>query len=247
MIFRLLPLLSLCLVALPLQAEEGSRAYVEGSAWVVTADGIKRRVTSSHIIVAPSQRLVTGKGARAVIRNGEDTAVLGEESTLLVRGQRALEHIGGRIFYAFRKLFGKRSQQRQVVTAVATVGIRGTSFLIEGGDTQQSIAMAEGEVDVEAREGEFKHFEARPLSEFERYQRQMMRGMEQMQREFDQYRQDVELQFRAYQKSLTLGDGRMLSLNGNEAVEGEVTATAQTAIEELRGFLEQNVDQLTAE
>jgi hypothetical protein len=100
------------------------------------------------IAVKPGDTIVTASGASAVFVLGTDAFLIRENSELRTAGRNAL---AGALRLATGKLlsvFGRGS--RNIVTATATIGIRGTGIYLEVDTERTYVCTCYGRVDLQA-------------------------------------------------------------------------------------------------
>jgi FecR protein/SPOR domain len=146
-------------------AQNQSTAVVEllrAPAWLEMAD--RRIPLAAGAIVSALQTVVTGEGARVVLKFPEGSIIaLGANSRLTIESlaynQTASESLFNAAFKVaigtFRyvtslteKLNGK-NRRVSVSTATATIGIRGTRFWAQSNTQQETVCLFEGKVDIE--------------------------------------------------------------------------------------------------
>ena len=141
-----LGLLALCLTAIasPSALAAPSEAVIEQvqqQAWV-EQNGVRSPVVAGQVIKAP-QQLITGDGARLVIRLADGSAVkLGEHAQLRITSldkseqgvlMASLDVVKGAFRFStglFKKILSQRSIKVRFPTV--TIGVRGTAFWGEG-------------------------------------------------------------------------------------------------------------------
>jgi hypothetical protein len=144
----------------------GTTLVVEGMvspAWVERAGTGERAPLQVGMVLRDRDRVVTGGGARALLRLADGSAVkLGEQAQLAVDGLAEKTGAGARKFVAasldlvrgaFRfttDVFTKRRADRDVKIRVATVttGIRGTDIWGKSDDRRDLVCLIEGRIEV---------------------------------------------------------------------------------------------------
>ncbi len=209
---------------------------VNGDVHVINEKGQMRKLEESKFLVRELDTIVTGKGGNAVVKfNDGSMSVRSEKSKLRVEKTNWLSHIGGRIYFTFRKIFGK---PKRVSTRFATMGIRGTTFIISDDESGQGIALQEGVVDVESLEGEFEIHRNKEMDEFEAFKQQARDRQAQLRNEFDAYKKQTMQEFVEYKKQFTLEPNRVIRFDGNRVDDAEMTEQDEqefTSFEEIAG------------
>ena len=223
--FSLLIALAVFMQPVSLLADSAYRGKVlkfSGDVEVVDAKGEKRSVQQVDEQLSEMDTIVTGENARIVVQFDDGAlSVLDEKSRLRVEKTSWFSYLGGKIYFTFKKVFGP---QRNVKTRTATLGIRGTTFIIAENAEQdsESVALKEGLLFVESTGPAFEIHKQRELNEFERYRMTQMAEQQQMQDDFDEYRKQAMREFIEYRRQFTLKPNRIISLSGYRVDEKEM-------------------------
>jgi hypothetical protein len=174
---RCLLLMVLMMVAVPGLARTLTVEAVVSPAWVERAGGAREPLQPGATL-NDGDRVLTGRGARALLRVAEGSAVkLGENARLQVdrmadRGVAAERVVSGALDVlqgAFRfttRLFGSPQARRDINVRIVTVtaGIRGTDFWGKSSPDRDVVCLIEGRIYVQHQEQAFTMQE--PLSFF---------------------------------------------------------------------------------
>jgi len=194
------------------QVLRGEVIRTEGEVHVVDASGERRVVDEAGFRVREMDTVVTAEGSIAVVRFTDGAlSVLDEKSRLQVEKTSWLSHLGGRIYFTFKKVFGER---RQVKTRFATLGIRGTTFIVYDDDNRQGVALEEGLLDIESPGPAFEIHRQQQLDEFDAYRQEVLRQKQAFQREFDDYKEQVKSEFIEYKTSFSLPPNHVVRFHG---------------------------------
>ena len=219
---------------------------VNGDVHIINDKGEVRELEESKFLVREMDTIVTSDNGMAVVRfNDGSMSVMSEKSKLRVEKTNWLSHIGGKIYFTFRKIFGK---PKQVRTRFATIGVRGTTFIITDDEVSgQGVALQEGLVEVESPGDAFEIHRQRESDEFAAFKQQMHEQKQQMQNEFESYKQRTAEEFVEYKKQFTLEPNHVIRFDGSRVDETVMTeedrkefeAFEAIAGEMLRQFREQ--------
>ena len=156
----------MALIALAASPAFGATLTVEGMvspAWVERAGGAERVPLEVGTVLRDQDRVVTGRGSRALLKLADGSSVkLGEDATLAVdglaerQGERTRKFVTASLDVvrgAFRfttDVFTKRQADRDVRIRVATVttGIRGTDVWGKSDARRDLVCLIEGKVEV---------------------------------------------------------------------------------------------------
>ena len=213
-----------------------------GEVYVINPKGVKRKVNTSTEVVRELETIVTQEGGKAVVQFDDGAlSVLDEKSSLRVEKTSWLSHIGGKIYFTFRKVFGK---PRQVRSTFATIGVRGTTFIVYADDTGEGIALQEGRLEIESPGDDYELHISRELDEFEAFKQQAIERREAMRNEFDQYKQQLNREFVEYRKNFTLEANRVIRFDRNRVDETSMDDADNTLIRAEFSSFEQEAGEL---
>jgi hypothetical protein len=190
----------------------GKVLQVRGEVHIVDEKGRHHSVEESKFLVREMDTIVTAEGGSAVvIFNDGALSVLDEKSSLQIEKTRWFSHLGGRIYFTFKKLFG---EPRRVKSSFATLGIRGTTFIVYDNAEGQGVALEEGLLQIDSPGPAFEIHRAQEVGEFDAYKQQSQEQQDAMRQQFDDYRQQVQEAFVEYKTSFTLQANKMLRFDG---------------------------------
>lgn len=221
----------------PVSAAEIAAQVVklQGSAEIRDTDGKVHSKAAVGSIIAPGQSLQTAPQSTAVLKTtAGDTLVLDSVAATRMRRERnSFQHLLGKVLYLFTP---NPKLEREVRVQTATMGIRGTTFLIDAEGDRAAVALKEGKLEITAQKEGFNLYQQKTLDPFETYKREAEAGVAQQKKEFGDYAKKVSEEFVAFKKSFQLESRQSLSLSGNKAVVGPISAESSRLIEELSAF-----------
>lgn len=214
----------------------------EGS--VATSDtfGKQEKAVASKSVLPPRNVLVTGPNGRAVVRMGNAGFIVLEKNSKVELGNPKdhagfLRQITGMIYYALNAIKG--DQKLEVRTKTATIGVRGTRFLITDMPDRNEIGMRKGLVSVTSPEGEFEIHRKTEQDEFEAYKQEARDAIAKEKREFDEYKAKTEHEFVEYKREFSLGANRMASFDGKRVVDRPLSAESIKDMENAETYAEE--------
>jgi phage baseplate assembly protein gpV len=222
-----------------LQADNsGARIVkVQGQVYVVNAKGEKREANADQFMVNSNETVVTSKNSKAVMQfNDGTTSVLDQKSSLRVEQSGWLSQLGGKVYYVFRKVFGKEKPKR-VATKFSTIGIRGTTFIVDANEGAEQVALLEGKLNLESPDGDYEIH--KPVSEaegFAAYQEQQRKARQALDTEYKDYKKNINKDFIEYKKSFDLEANKVVSFNGNRVNESDLNTDWKSSFEEFADF-----------
>ena len=198
----------------------GEVIAVDGSVHVIDAAGDRRPVQQPGFLLREADTIITDEGANAVVRFDDGAlSVLDEKSRLRIEKTRWLSHLGGKIYFTFRKFFNGK---RQVRTRFATLGIRGTTFIVYDDDRGQGVALQEGLLDIESSGPVFEIYRQRELDEFEAFKKQVQQEQEELRDEFDEFKMQLSREYIEYRESFALNPGHVVRFVGARVDESRI-------------------------
>lgn len=195
-----------------------------GDVEVLDVNGESRAVTSVDMPLNEMDTIVTKKSSRVVVRFDDGAfSVLDEKSRLRVEKTSWFSYLGGKVYFTFKKVFG---EPRRVKTRAATIGVRGTTFIISdiGEQEGESVALKEGLLQIESTGPNFEIHKKKILDEFERFKLEQQRAKADVRDEFERYKQEAMQDFIEYQHEFTLHPDRVINLSGYRVDETAMSA-----------------------
>jgi ferric-dicitrate binding protein FerR (iron transport regulator) len=213
---------------------------VEGSAQVRDAAGVSQGAVRVGTKLSPGGTVETGENGRVVVKLGSTGfAVLDHKSKLEVAPPKEsaglLRQITGWIYYAIRP-DAKRKDPVTVRTTVATIGIRGTRFLVVDVPGRSELGMRKGLVSVESLEGAFELHRLAEKDEFEAYKQQGSAAVGKEKKEFEKFEAATKTDFAQYTREFSLGADRQAIFDGKQVREQALSAEAKREMESAEGF-----------
>ena len=212
----------------------GEIVGVDGCVHIINADGDRKAVEQTGLVVRESDTVVTDAGANAVIRFDDGVlSVLDEKSRLRVEKTSWLSHLGGRIYFAYRKVF---NGERQITTRFATLGIRGTTFIVYDDDDGQSVALQEGVLDIESQGPAFEMYRRQQIDEFEAYRQEVQQGKQAVRDEFDQYKKELSQEYVEYLNSFTMEPNYIVRFDGTQVSDSLIDEEVEADFENFEAI-----------
>lgn len=217
---------------------EGFRGRIvksEGDVAVLTSTGERIKPEKLNNLVKASETIITKASSKAVIQFSDGSlAVLDESSSLLVEKSEWLSQLGGKIYFAFKKVFGQKP--RKIKTSFVTLGIRGTSFIVDVDDGDEAVALQEGSLNVESPGDDFELHKEKPADDFSSYMNQQKDEADKVNDEFSEYKKNIKEEFVEYVKEFTLSPDKMISFSGNRVDETGISDDLRKDFSSLEGF-----------
>ncbi len=231
---------SFSLAAAGQEKYRGKILKFSGEVEVVNARGERRFIKKANEPLHEMDTIVTKKGSRVVMRFDDGAlSSLDEKSRLRVEKTNWFSYLGGKIYFTFKKVFG---EPRRVRTRAATIGVRGTTFIISENSQQngESVALKEGLLQIESTGPAFEIHKKKVMGDFEQFKQQQHQAQKKMRDEFEQYKKQTQRDFIEYRRNFTLQANRVISLSGyrvDETAMSEADNAAFDAFESEAGDL----------
>ena len=176
----------------------------------------------------------TGKNQKVAVKTTQGDILAADSNSIIKLVKPGFfQHLLGKIYFLVAP---RKNNNVRVETRTATLGIRGTRFLVDSqneADGEINVALSEGQLNIESKGGRyFQLYEQRELSEYEKYKRNV-------QNEFDTYKQQVEEEFVAYKKSFDLDSGFSLVFDGSKVVRRVNDENVDSQFEAFEAFINQ--------
>jgi hypothetical protein len=237
----------LCLIGLILAsasyAEEAVEVVAaEGGVMVSDSSGKANRSVQPKSILPGKSVLITGPNARAIVRVGSDGfIVIGKNSQVEIDKTKDyagfFRQITGMIYYAMNSLKGSQ-RTIEVITVTATVGIRGTRFLVTEMTGRNEIGMRKGLISVASPEGEFEIHKKTEQDEFEAFKHEAEVAIAKEKREFEEYKANTQREFIEYKREFSLAANRMVSFDGKRVVDRPLSGETKKDMESFETYAE---------
>lgn len=185
--------------------------------------------------------LSTGADGRAVVRVGSTGYLVLEKNSKVEMDASKdhatfFRHLTGMIYYAVNTLKGK-DRVLEVKVKTATIGVRGTRFLVTDMPERNAIGMRKGTVSVSSLDE--KGFEIHTSAAAEgvaAMKEEAQAAMDKERAAFETYKENVQQDFVEYKRELQLGADRMLSFDGKRADEQPLDDTTKNDLESLESY-----------
>jgi hypothetical protein len=161
--------------------------------------------------------LHTGLNSKAYIKMGDGSKILlRPNSKLRLKDNRNVNVDRGRIMFSV----AKRTRQQNpflVATRVALLGIRGTQFVVEAGEDDESfnVYLKEGDIVAYPQNEQFKLYKEKQKQDFADY-------LDNQANAFEAMKEEQQQKFAEYVQEIDMKQNKGLSFSGNEVKEVEI-------------------------
>ena len=186
----------------------GKLVAFEGKVIIYHKDDIRGfKVIKNYIDIFTEDVIKTKSNSTALLRlNDKSKVVLTEKSIIEIPASNNINIIKGEI------LFNVTRQEDihglQILTEVATIGVKGTVFAVIANNNTVNIFLKSGKLEISPKKGKFKKIIQRRKGDFKEY-------LNQQQNDFHKYKSKMEKSFYEYMESVTINAGTAISINQN--------------------------------
>ncbi|MCW9013564.1 MAG: FecR domain-containing protein [Gammaproteobacteria bacterium] len=215
---------------------------VQGEVYIINSKGEQRKPEKSQNLVNKMETVVTKEGSKAVVQFDDGAmSVLDEKSSLRVEQTGWLSQLGGKVYYVFRKVFGKK-KPRKVKTKFATIGIRGTTFIVYEEGDNKGVALQEGKLNIESPGKDYEIRRQQQTDDFEAFKQQAQERAEALDQEYSDYKSNLNREFVEYKKSFDLEANRVVSFDDNRVSEKELSDDFKMEFDDFKNFSKDYID-----
>jgi hypothetical protein len=205
-------------------SNRGEIASVKGDVQIIKANGDVVAVRQTGQKIGKGDTVATRADSGAVVKLSEGTiTVLSDQSQIQVGEPGVLTQLGGKIYYHFRKWTG--SDERKVNTPFATLGVRGTTFIVSNAEGGHSVALQEGKLNVESPGPDFEIHRPKTPEDFNAFRREQEQGVTGMKDEYRRHLDELQQEFVEFRKQFTLEPQRVIRVTGNRVDESGFDAS----------------------
>lgn len=210
---------------------------IEGQVYIINSEGEQRKPEKKQYLVNNNETVITRKDSKAVIQFDDGAmSVLDEKSSIRVEQSGWLSQLGGKVYYVFRKVFGT-GKPKKVKTKFATIGIRGTTFIVDINFENQQVALQEGKLNIESTDEDYEFIKPQASADdFASFKRQAIESSQEIDDEFSDYKGKINQEFVEYKKSFDLEANKVISVRGNRVIESELDKDWESSFDSFTEF-----------
>lgn len=200
----------------------------------------REQPVASRSTISARSTLVTGPDGRAVVKIG-DTGYIVLEKNSTIEIAREKDHaqffrqVTGMIYYAMH-FIGKTQQPVEIHTVTATIGVRGTRFLVADLPDRKEIGVRKGLLSVTSPGDAYEIHKKVQEDEFEAFKREAQEAITEEKRKFSEYKAETEREFIEYKREFALGANRMATFDGNRVEERPLSEESRKDMETLEAY-----------
>ena len=212
----------------------------EGNLTVSDTAGANKKSVKNKDTLPAANILSTGPDGRAVVRVGTTGYVVLEKNSQ-VEINTSNDHAGffrqisGMIYYAVNRV-KKNDHTLEVRIKTATMGIRGTRFIVTDTPESNEVGMRKGTLSISSPSGDFEIHKKAEMDEFEAMKHESQAAIDDEKSKFEKYKDDTQHDFVEFKHEFSLGADRMVSFKGNRVDDRPLSGEAKKELESLEDF-----------
>ena len=212
----------------------------EGGLTVSDTSGANQKKVKVKDNLPAANILATGADGRAVVKVG-NTGYIVLEKNSKVEINTANDHAGffrqatGMIYYAVNSI-KKNDRTLEVRIKTATMGIRGTRFLVTDIPDRNEVGMRKGTLSVSSPNDEFEIHKKNEQDEFDAVKRETEAAMTEEKNRFEKYKDNTQHEFIEYKREFALGMDRMVSFEGKRVDDRPLSGETKKDMESLEDY-----------
>ena len=170
---------------------------------------------------------ITTKKAMIIIKQeSKNTIIIGKDSKIVLEKEDTIKQEKANVFFDIVKSANNNMQKYRfnVILKTATMGIRGTNFIVNNTSNKEEILLREGKIDISAKK-EFKLYEKKLEDEFNEFKAEFESYKQEVDSEFMQYKQKQNYEFVKMVKEFSIQEGSSITLSGDGAYDKKLSKT----------------------
>jgi len=215
--------------AVPTQNHIATIEKISGKVKVLKSDELRALKASLHQKLYKGDLLITYRKSMTTIKLDDNSFVtLGHKTKLRIQDLKKLKQESGIVFFNIET---QGKNKIEIATNFATIGVKGTKFIISDTNKKKSVSLKSGLIGVSALEGEFEihKTKVKKLSEYEKYKLAQNYA-------FEQYKEKIHNEFIEYKKEFDLHENRMISFNKNVVNEKNLDKNSKKEFKKFELF-----------
>ena len=183
-----------------------------------------KKVLKAMEEVFTNQLITTDNHSRVIIKqkNGNIIAI-GKNSVLKLDDKSLVNQKKGNIFFNIAKKatkFQKYSFKIKIKTA--TMGVRGTNFIVKNDNENEEILLREGKLEFMAKNNAFALYKEKIENEFNSFKNEFNEYKSELMNEFDKYKKEENYQFEKFATKFNLQESSLVILKDQKAFRAKL-------------------------
>ena len=212
----------------------------DGHLTVSDPSGANQKTAKIKDTLPPANIVTTGPDGRAVIRVGATGYIVLEKNSQVeinTTNDRAgfFRQITGMIYYAVNSI-KKNDRTLEVRVKTATMGIRGTRFVVANLSDSDEVGMRKGTLSVASPSDDFEIHKKAEQDEFEALKRESQAAIDDEKNQFEKFKENAQHEFVEYKHEFELSKDRMVSIGGKRVDNRPLGGETKKGMESLEDF-----------
>lgn len=228
----IIALLPLYLFATPIAIV---KSVAGDEAYLISGENSAKIVQNTQI--TDKNSIIETKASSRVVLHWHDGSVIvvGASSRLVIKDEIDITQESGEAYYKtklLKPLSNIRSSSFKISSRTATIGVRGTEFIINESDST-GVKLKEGKLEILSIKEEFLVYKQKQMSEFEAYKKRL-------EKEFDQWKTgDYEYSHKS--AKIELNKNKTVKIDGDKLYEADITDNDLESFANYREFLKESL------
>jgi hypothetical protein len=215
---------------------------VEGDVVVRDVNGKNEKRVVKNTKLPVGSNLLTLANGRIAARVADAGYIVLAKNSMVQVGE-ANDHadifrkVTGMIYFAFNSIKND-DKEIELRTTVATLGIRGTRFLVTDTDEVSEVGMRKGLITVTSPDGDFEIHRKKEQDEFAAFKQEGLDAIAKEKKQFEDYKAKTAQEFIEYKREFSLGANRMVRFDGKHVDERPLSDETEKNMKDAEAFAE---------
>jgi len=170
------------------------------------------------------QTIVTDTHSKLVIKQKNDnTIVVGKNAQLVLNNKDFVSQKQGSVFFDIAHKTLSMSPHFKIKLKTATIGIRGTNFVVQSDANEDAVFLRRGKLEFLANKEKFALYTKRQTDEFEKFKNQFKTYKKEIMDDFNDYKNKQNFAFEAYKKQFFIEKNTVVVLEGDKAYKEKIS------------------------
>ncbi len=226
----------------------GSVTLVDGNVKVKSDGSIRKQKVTVDFTIYSGDLISSSKDSHVKLKLVDDSVlILDELSTLHFESYKDTKQLAGKVLYKITSRDAKNSLH--VTTPFAVIGIKGTTFIVNAIEDEESVSLKEGLVGIESINAKFELYRKKIDEEFNKFKtdqdKALKKRTEQQLSDFEKFKLGItddkeEKITPIITKEFDLQAGNSVRFNGNKVKEKSFDASEENSFAYFESLFNQD-------
>ena len=184
----------------------------DGVVKILPKDSIRRTKATEHHVLYSGDMVLSYRNAHALIVLSDGSKVVLDESASISFAMNEVAQKSGAAYYEIHHR--NANNGLAVKTEFAIIGIKGTTFIVNANDKEESVALKEGQIEVKSPEAAFKLYREKVDAAFNAYKNKQNS-------DFENYKKRQREKIASEVKAFEMYAGKVVRFNGDVVDEND--------------------------